>query len=440
MSPGPAGPAPAAAGPPGAAGRSALVRNAVEEAHRREWALVLAAAARTASGDLHLAEESTQDAFVAALETWGDRGIPARPGAWLTRTAQRRVLDRLRRDTTLRRKLPVLLEPAIEEADEEAPVLDDRLRLVFTCCHPALALENRVALTLRMVGGLTTAEIARAFLVSEPTMAARITRAKKKIAVARIPYAVPSGADLPDRLDGALAVIHLVFTTGHTAPDATDLVRPDLVGRALDLARVLAVLMPDESEALALLSLLLLTDSRRAARSDSHGDLVLLADQDRTRWDRAEIARGLDLLARAGRLAGPRRPAGRYVLQAGIAAVHAEAPTWESTDWTSLVALYDRLLRTWPSPVVALNRAVAVGMAAGPEAGLAALDEIADDPALLGYHYLPAARADLLRRLHRDAEAAAAYRRALATASNRAERAFLQRRLAEVDPGHDPAT
>jgi RNA polymerase sigma-70 factor (ECF subfamily) len=414
------------------------VAAAVERAHRAEWGLVLASVARLLDGDLATAEECTQEAYVAALETWGERGVPARPGAWLTTTARRRALDRVRRESGMRERYPDLVSAddaraqAVEEhAEEDAVVVDDRLRLVFTCCHPSLAAEARVALTLRMVCGLSTPEIARAFLVPEATMAARITRAKKKITAAGVPYRVPYGAELPDRLDGVLTVIHLVFTTGHAA-EGPALVRADLVERALDLARVLAVLMPDEPEALGLLSLLELTDARRAARTDAAGRLVLLEDQDRARWDRDLVAHGTALLDRALRMTRPGHPAGRFTLQAAIAAAHAEAPTWQDTDWLVILALYDRLLKVWPTPVVAVNRAVALSFVGGPQAGLADLDRLAADPALRGYHYLPAARADLLRRSGRLEEAATAYAEAAALAPPGQERAFLERRLAEL--------
>jgi RNA polymerase sigma-70 factor, ECF subfamily len=406
---------------------------AVEQAHRDEWGRVLATVARLLDGDLGAAEECTQEAFEQALRTWDERGVPDKPGAWLTTTARRRAIDRVRREAALRARLPDLAPDELVDDDEEAAVdLDDRLRLVFTCCHPALAPESRTALTLRMVCGLTTDEIARAFLVPEPTMAARITRAKKKVAAARIPYRVPDDAELPERLDGVLTVIHLVFTAGHTSPGPA-LVRADLVARALDLARVLAVLMPDEPGTLGLLALLELTDARSAARTDADGRLVLLEDQDRTLWDRAAIARGDALVVRALRLTGPQRPPGRFLLQACIAGGHAEAASWESTDWAALVLLYERLRAVWPSPVVEVNRAVAVSFAAGPQAGLDLLDAVADDPALRSWHYLPAARADLLRRLGRRQEAADAYRAALALVSDGAERAYLRGRLAELE-------
>lgn len=408
---------------------------AVAAAHRQDWARVVAAAARTAGGDLGLAEEASQDAFVAALETWGQRGIPSNPVAWLTRTAQRRVMDARRREATLRRKLLAFGSslPQTDDSDDtdQAPVLDDRLRLVFTCCHPALAAEARVALTLRMVGGLTTAEIAHAFLVPEATMAARITRAKRKIVTAGVPYRVPTPEDVADRLGGLLAVIHLVFTTGHTAPAGQSLQRRDLAADAVDLSRMLAVLMPDEPEALGLLALLELTYARRNTRQTSEGALVLLAEQDRSRWDTSLISQGLRTLERAGRRLGS-RPPGRYLLQAGIAAAHAEAPTFADTDWVSIVALYELLHAAWPSPVVALNRAVAVAYRDGPEAGLDAVAAIADDPVLVRYHYLPAVRADLLRQVGRSDEARAAYEQALAQVTNEAERAFLRARLADL--------
>jgi RNA polymerase sigma-70 factor (ECF subfamily) len=417
---------------------SAEVRGALAEAHRRQWAFVLAATVRLA-GDLDVAEECVQDAFVAALTTWTQRGIPANPGAWLTATARRRALDRLRRDQMLRRKLPLLVgtDPATSEPfewagdGEEADMSqlpDDRLRLIFTCCHPALASEAQVALTLRLVCGLTTPEIARAFLVSEPTMAARITRAKKKIALARIPYRVPPAHELPDRLDAVLTVTHLLYTTGHTAPTGDQLVRAELVERSLDLARMLYTLMPDDREVRGLLALLLLTDARRSTRTTADGRLLLLEEQDRSRWDRQAIGQGRQLVNQALRRGRP----GRFALQAAIAAVHAEAPSYADTDWPEVLGLYDLLLAVWPSPVVALNRAVAVAMVQGPAAGLAALEQVADDPHLATYPYLAATRADLLRRLGQTHDAAQAYRTALTLATNATEKDFLTRRLAEV--------
>jgi len=408
------------------------VREAVAEAHRREWAFVLAATVRVA-GDVDLAEECVQDAYVAALDAWARDGVPRRPGAWLTTAARRRALDAHRRDRTLRAKLPLLVEsaeqlPAEAALPDDEVIPDDRLRLVFTCCHPALAREAQVALTLRLVCGLTTAEIAAAFLVQEPTLAARLTRAKKKIAAARIPYRVPEAAELPDRLDAVLTVVHLVFTTGHTAPTGDSVVRVDLVERSLELARMLHRLMPDEREVRGLLALLLLGEARRPTRTDAAGRLVLLADQDRDAWDGRLVDEGQALVVDALRGGRP----GRFALQAAIAALHAEAPSYEETDWAQVVALYDELLRVWPSPVVALNRAAAVAEAAGPAAALVEVDALAGDPQLAAYHYLPATRADLLRRLGRYGDAAQAYRDALAVVRNDVERDFLQRRLAEV--------
>ena len=327
----------------------------------------------------------------------------------------------------------MLVEPettpgADELVDDIDVIPDDRLRLICTCCHPALARETQIALTLRLVCGLTTGEVARAFLVSEPTMAARITRAKKKISAARIPYRVPPAAELPERVDAVLDVVHLLFTTGHTAPSGADLVRRDLVERAIDLARMLRVLLPDDADVAGLLALVLLTDARRETRTADDGRLLLLEEQDRSRWDRSEISEGVALVRAALR----RRPPGRFALQAAIAAVHAEAPSWEATDWREIVALYDVLRTVWPSPVVALNRAVALGMADGPAAGLAALDELGTEPQLAGYGYLAAARADFLRRLGRLDEARTSYEEALLLTENAVERAFLERRLTEV--------
>ncbi|BCJ57785.1 RNA polymerase subunit sigma-24 [Micromonospora endophytica] len=405
------------------------VEHAVADAHRREWAFVLAATARVA-GDFDLAEECVQEAYVAALGAWARDGVPDRPGAWLTATARRKALDVLRRRQVLRAKLPLLLEPDETEFEmpDEVAVPDDRLRLIFTCCHPALARDAQVALTLRLVCGVSTGDIARAFLVSEPTMAARVTRAKKKIAAARIPYRVPESAELPERLDAVLTVVHLLLTTGHTAPSGTDLVRADLVDRALHLARMLLALMPDEPEVRGLLALLLLTNARRATRTDSQGRLLRLEDQDRSAWDRATIDEGRRLVVEAFRTGR----VGRYALQAAIASLHALAPSYDATDWPQIVRLYDALLGCWPSPVVALNRAVAVSMVDGPEAALTEVDTLAQDPRLAGYHYLPAIRADLLRRLDRPAEAAEAYRAALALVDNDAERTHLTTRLATL--------
>jgi len=408
------------------------VADAVADAHRREWAFVLAATVRV-TRDLDQAEECVQDAYARALATWGTSGIPARPGAWLTTVARRQALDRRRRDSTARRALPLLVTDLIDsdpgpEAAGADEFPDDRLRLVFTCCHPALSQDAQVALALRLLCGLSTAEVARAFLVSEPTMAARLTRAKKKIAAARIPYRVPPRAELPDRVGAVLDVVHLMFTTGHAAPAGPALTRADLTGRSRDLARMLAELLPGPAEVTGLLALILLTDARRASRVDGAGRLVLLADQDRSRWDHAAVAEGTGLV----RAALARGRPGRFTLMAAIAAVHDEAATFGATDWAEIVGLYDLLMSSWPSPVVALNRAVAVGFAAGPAAGLAALDELAASPELAGYGYLAAARADFLRRLGRTGPARLAYSEALLLTGNEVEREFLAARLDEL--------
>lgn len=420
-------------GPAGA--DAAAVEAAVADAHRREWALVLAATVRV-TRDLDTAEECVQEAFATALRDWRTRGVPARPGAWLTTAAKRRALNVLRSRAVEQRHLPLLVEDAAAPGPEDlvvdadgAPIPDDRLRLVATCCHPALDRPAQVALTLRLVCGLSTGQVARAFLVPEPTMAARITRAKKKIALARIPYRVPPAAELPERVDAVLAVVHLLFTTGHTVPAGEELVRRDLVERSVELARLLRRLLPGDPAVAGLLALLLLTDARRETRTGPDGRLVLLQDQDRARWDRAAIAEGAALVREALRA----RPPSRYALQAAIAAVHAEAPSWADTDWAEVVALYDVLGQLWPSPVVALNRAVAVGFASGPAAGLAALEPLAAEPALAGYGYLPAARADVLRRLGRTEEARLAYAEALLLTENAVEREFLAGRLRGLD-------
>jgi RNA polymerase sigma factor (sigma-70 family) len=401
---------------------SSEVAAAVADAHRREWAFVLAATVRVA-GDLDSAEEAVQDAYASALSTWGDRGVPRNPGAWLTTAARHRALDVRRRAATAQRALPKLLELAGDDGSEriELDVPDDRLRLVFTCCHPALPMEAQVALTLRFVCGLTTRDVARAFLVPEPTMAARITRAKRKITKAHIRYQVPTAAQLPARVHAVLEVVHLVFTTGHTAPSGASLLRRDLTERAHDLARMLRLLLPDDHEVAALLSLILLTDARREARVDSSGGPVLLADQDRSRWDQAAIGEGIALL----REALTHRAPSRFALMAAIAAVHDEARSWEDTDWSEIRGLYDLLLEAWPSSVVAMNRAIATGFAIGPAEALAELDRLALDPVLARYGYLAAARADFLRRLGRTEEAIAAYDEAVLLTENGAERDFL---------------
>jgi RNA polymerase sigma factor (sigma-70 family) len=409
------------------------VAAAVAEAHRRDWGFVLAATARV-TRDLDAAEDCVQDAYAQALAAWPTSGVPAKPAAWLTVVARRRAMNLIHRNDTLARKLPLLVDGATSPGpgaggDAAADTIpDDRLRLIFTCCHPALAAEARVALTLRLLCGLTTGEVASAFLVSEPTMAARITRAKKKIAAARIPYRVPPPSELPDRLATVLDVVHLLFTTGHTAPAGQSLQRRDLVERALDLARMLRQLLPDDPAVAGLLALILLTDARRHTRTTTDGRLVLLADQDRARWDRAEIGEGLALI----RAALEQRPPTRYALMAAIAAVHAAAPRWEATDWQQITGLYDALIQIWPSPVVALNRAIALGEAHGPQAGLAALDQLATEPQLAGYHYLPAARAEFLRRLHRTDDARLAYQEARLLADNPVERDFLTRRISDL--------
>jgi RNA polymerase sigma-70 factor, ECF subfamily len=414
---------------------AAAVEAAVADTHRRDWARVLAATVRVAR-DLDLAEECVQEAYASALRSWVDAGIPANPAAWLTATAKRRAVDAIRREARARSRLPLLVvtaEAARDAAQDEPPepgdpgevIPDERLRLIFTCCHPALAQEAQIALTLRLVCGLPAADIARAFLVSEATMAARITRAKKKIATARIPYRVPGPAELPERVRGVLAVIYLLFTTGHTASSGAALVRAELVERAMHLARMLRELMPGDTDVAGLYALLLVTDARRATRTNSDGRLVRLADQDRTRWDRAALAEARDIIVgslRAG-------PPGRYALQAAIASLYAEAPTYEQTDWPQIVAVYDRLLEVWPSPVVALNRAVPLAMVRGPAVALAEVEKLERGGRLSGYHYLPAIKAELLSRAGRAEDAAAAYRQAFELAANEAERAFLAEQI-----------
>ncbi|GLX03356.1 RNA polymerase sigma factor [Microbispora sp. NBRC 16548] len=406
------------------------VETAVDRAFREEWGQVVATLIRW-TGDWDLAEECAQDAFAQALRTWRRDGVPRRPGAWLTTAARNRAVDLLRREATGAAKLREVagvLRMDDDDAGDEPGVPDDRLRLIFTCCHPALAMEARVALTLRTLAGLTTAEIARAFLVGEQAMAKRLTRAKQKIRHAGIPYRVPPPHLLPERLPAVLAVLYLLFNEGYSATAGADLVRHDLASEAIRLARVLVRLMPDEPEAAGLLSLMLLHHARRAARLDGAGDLVVLEDQDRGRWDAGRIAEGVALLDGTLRRGRP----GPYQVQAAIAACHATAARPEDTDWAQIAVLYARLARLVPSPVVELNRAVAVGMAHGPAAGLALVDALRETGALAGYHLLPAARADLLRRLGRTAEAADAYREAAGLAATDAERRYLARRLAAL--------
>ncbi|TCC34502.1 sigma-70 family RNA polymerase sigma factor [Kribbella speibonae] len=397
------------------------VTRVVDRAHRESWSTVLSSVVRL-TRDLDLAEDCTQDAFVQALRTWPD-GIPDNPAGWLTTVARRLALDRLRRETTLRRKLPLLVEQSDEPDDAEQPT--DPLRLVFTCCHPALARESQVALTLRLICGLTTREVAAVLLIGEATAAARITRAKKKIAAAGIPYRIPADHELPARMDVVLTVVHLVYTAGYVAT-GVELTRADLTGRAIELARMLERLMPDEPEPLALLGLLLMTEARGDARVSADGELVLLADQDRSRWDGKLLAEGV---ARA--TAALQRGTGRFALQAAVAGLHVTAPSWEKTDWGQVVRMYDAMMVSWPTPIVALNRVAARSLVPGAdlEAVLVELDALGKEPALATYAYLPATRADILTRLDRSREAADAYQQAIELTANETERRFLKARL-----------
>jgi len=416
-----------------------VVETVVADAFRQEWGRITAALIHQ-TGDWDLAEECAQDAFARALLRWPRDGVPDRPGAWLMTVARNGAIDRLRRGSTYRAKVEELAVMATRETGPSDPdpgaddsgVPDERLRLIFTCCHPALAMEAQVALTLRTLTGLSTAEIARAFLVPEATMAKRLVRAKHKIAHARIPYRVPPAGALPQRVPGVLAVLYLVFNEGYSASAGDDLIRRDLCDRAVALTQVLAELLPSEPEAKGLLALMLFHRARQAARVNDRGDLVTLEDQDRTRWDHAqiEVARGYLEAAVAAR-----RP-GQYQIQAAIAGCHAAAPTAQATDWPRIAWLYRHLADLTGSPVVELNRAVAVAMADGPAAGLALLQRLETGGALAGYYLLPATRADFLRRLGRNEEAASAYEEAAALASTGPERRFLTARLAEVRPQH----
>ena len=409
--------------------------SAVEHVFKAERARILATLIRLV-GDFDRAEDALASAFEVALRQWPSDGIPANPRAWLIRAARNKAIDDRRRTERAERRAEQLEAPTFvvprDEGDEldELSVTDDRLRLIFTCCHPALALEAQVALTLRTLGGLSTEEIARAFLVPAATMAQRLVRAKQKIRVARIPYAVPSGADLPDRLAAALAVVYLVFNEGYAATSGDALVRHDLAAEAIRLGRLLCEVLPDRSGPKGLLALMLLQDSRRHARVSATGDLVLLEDQDRSRWDRAQIDEGLSLVDAA--LAGGSPD--DYAIQAAIAALHARAESAANTDWAQISGLYAALLAQNNSPVVRLNHAVAVGLSGAPDAGLRLLDALVSEGALPSYHLLPAARADMLRRLGRYDEASAAYREARALAGNEAERRFLDARLAAIMP------
>jgi len=413
------------------------VSRAVEAVYADEWGRIVATLIRL-TGDWDLAEECAQEAFAQALQVWRRDGVPSRPGAWLTTTARNRALDRLRRRATESAKLREVARmaqiepPPLEPGDGEPAIPDERLELMFTCCHPALSTDAQVALTLRTLAGLSTAEIARAFLVSEHTMGQRLFRAKNKIKNAGIPFRVPPDHLLPERTAAVLAVLYLLFNEGYSASSGADLVRGQLTGEAIRLARTLVALMPDEPEALGLLALMLLHDARSAARLDGAGDFVPLEEQDRSVWHRAEIDEGVAVLDRALRRLSP----GPYQVQAAIAACHATAARAADTDWAQIALLYRQLAAWSANPVVELNRAVAVAMADGPAAGLSIVDELSESGALAGYHLLPATRADLLRRLGRTGEAAAQYRAALDLATTDTERRYLRRRLAET--GSDP--